>query len=329
MGREPLPCDSARERADAIVFVGGCDRSGTTIVSRVIAERLSLVVLPEAFFHAAAYRRFGASATAQHALGHWRRRSWDIQQGDPRAEGALLTPYLRECMADIYAARRGTRSPLRVVESTPENIEIGSTLLAGFPEATLVHLVRDPRSVVSSLRRADFGPSTAQECARLWKQRVASGLGLELRYPERVVRLRFEDVLTTSETVDGRLGAVAPDERFSWDPDRDLLIDPTSHALQSRARGVVDPSRIDTWRSELSAADVAAIEYECRELMLAFGYELVGQPDRRSSTRRRLDAGWSILTELTIKTLRRTYRILRLGSPREWLRGSSRERGPS
>lgn len=319
-GTPPVPAKVAGEErsavhgagGDAVVFVGGCDRSGTTIVSRLIAERASLVVLPEAYFHAVAYRRYGSDVLAEQAIRHWRRRSWGLPSGDTRAHGCPLNTYLRARMTDAYESRRGIRQPLRVVESTPENIEVASILLDQFPDAVLVHVVRDPRAVVSSLRRADFGPTTAQECARLWKQRVASGLAAETNHPDRVIRLAYESALRGDSAALGRLPELLPDDRrFAWDPDRDLLADPTSRRLQSRIGEPPDPRRTDGWRTELSPQEIAAVEYECRELMQMFGYELIGVADPRSSIRRSLDTFRSALSALSIDAGRRAARILR------------------
>ncbi|MEZ5166326.1 MAG: sulfotransferase [Acidimicrobiales bacterium] len=119
MSSLPSPGADAAAARDVIVFVGGCERSGTTIISRLLAEHSSLVVLPEAYFHAVAYRRFGSTTTARMALRHWRRRSWGLRSNDLPAEDDRLAPYLRDRMADIYASRRGARSPIRVVECSP------------------------------------------------------------------------------------------------------------------------------------------------------------------------------------------------------------------
>lgn len=294
----------------AVIFVGGCDRSGTTIVSRLIAEQLGLIMLPEAYFHAVAFRRFGADVSALVALRHWRRRSWGLSVDDDRRD-MRLAPYLRECMSDIQESRRGRRTPLRTVESTPENIEIGSTLLSEFADATLVHVVRDPRAVAASLRAADFGPTTVQECARFWKQRVASGLALETSQPDRVARVRYESFLADPTDLPGPLAGVAPSRDFTFEPERDAILDPTSRQLQTQALAAVDTSRIDGWRSILTPEEVGMIEYECRELMVAFGYELEGSPDARTSTQRLLTSTRSALGELTTGSFRRLVRVAR------------------
>lgn len=296
---------------DVIVFVGGCDRSGTTVVSRIIGERANLVVLPEAYFHAVAYRKFGATATAAQGLRHWRRRSWGLSRDDRRAGDGPLATFMTEAMNDMYEARRGVRHPTRVVESTPENIEVASTLLEQFPHSHMVHVIRDPRAVVNSLRNADFGPTTAQECARFWKQRVASGLAAEAAFPGRVTRVRYEAAMTDPAVVDSIAHQIADDDRFLWEPDRDLLIDTTSRAVQARVPHPVDTSRTEAWRSRLSDTDVGTIEYECRELMQSFGYVCDGHTDARSSFRRQLDSLRSALAEPTTESIRRAARIIR------------------
>lgn len=303
---DPLPRIGVDPSAPVTIFVGGCDRSGTTVAGRVIAEELSLVAVPEAYFHAVAYRRFGPRTAASTALRHWRRRSWGITENQRgRVE---LTAFMRDEMRRLYVRQRGPSESVRVVESTPENIEIGSILLDEFPEAHLVHVVRDPRGVAASLRRVDFGPRSAQECARLWKQRVASGLALEAMYPDRVHRLRYEDLLVMPSGIGPLADLVPPDLQHEFDAGRDVMIDHTSAAVQRRSEAAIDVRRVWAWRKELSKPDIGVVEYECRELMNLFGYRADGYPDGRASTHRRLDTLRSTVGELTFGTTRRALR---------------------
>lgn len=294
----------------ALVFVGGCDRSGTTIIGRLVAERAGLVLLPEAYFHAAAFRSHGPDATAADALRQWRRRSWNLPRvaSDPDQP---LARFLLQAMAGIHERVRGRPEPLRVVETTPLNIEIASLLLDQFPGSIVVHVVRDPRAVTASLLAADFGPRTAQECARLWKQRMASGLAAAGEHPDRLVTVRYEDAIVDDAVLDDVVARLRPDPGYGWEPERDLLVDHTSAALQRRVVGGRDPSRRDAWRQRLSPRQIAAVEHECRQLMTALGYPLVGPADDRSALARRVDTLRSSLGELVIDMPRRAVRLIR------------------
>lgn len=298
----------------AVVFVGGCDRSGTTIVSRLIAERAGLLVLPEAHFHAVAFRRWGAAATAGDAVRHWRRQSWQLARvpSDPEEP---LARFLLGAMSGFHRRARGCSEPLRVIESTPLNIEIASILLAEFSGSMVVHVIRDPRAVTASLLAVDFGPRTAQQCARLWKERMASGLAAAAAHPGRVVTIRYEDVLTKVGALDEVVARLEPDPGYGWDARRDLFIDATSASVQRRVTGRPDPRRCEAWRETLTAGQIAAVEHECRQLMMALGYRLDGYVDGRSSLHRRLDALRSSVGELVIDTPRRTWRVLRALAP--------------
>ncbi|MEM7142765.1 MAG: sulfotransferase [Actinomycetota bacterium] len=300
----PVPPISTAELQQLTLFVGGCERSGTTLVGRILAERLSLVAVPEAYFHAVAFRRFGRDVVASLGLRHRRRRSWGLAATHPADR---LTAVLVDRLSILQAAA-GVERTRGTVESTPENVEIGSELLATFPDAHIVHLVRDPRAVVASLRRMDFGPCTAQECARLWKQRVASGLALEATHPDRVHRLRFEDLILPRADL-GPLGRLAPLIATDFDPDRQVMIDHTSASIQSRSGDEPDLRALWAWRRRLSMTDIAIVEHECGELMRLFGYARDGLPDGRGSTRRRVDTLCSVVGELTMCPVRRSLRL--------------------
>lgn len=265
------------------IFVAGCGRSGTTLLAALLAAHPRVVAPPEAPFLAdglAKARLPGGGYEVErlaHEIGEsWRYRLWELPPELPRelARDCSRPADLMAGLAAAFAERVGKGGADRWVDHTPAGIGYAPSLLAEFETARMVHVVRDPRAVVASVLPLDWGPVSVREAARWWLRWIGVGLAAEAAFPERVVRVGYEDLVREPEaTLRGLLSRLGlefepakMDSAAAWLPDYTR----EQHALVGRAP---DPARIDAWQSSLSAAEVATIEGELRESAAMLGYE--------------------------------------------------------
>src|SRR5262249_35071581 len=90
-------------------------------------------------------------------------------------------------------------SKRRWVDGTPENVMAIAQLVALFPRAKFIHIVRDPVAVAASMARFDrIGGERAEPSAALetWRQRVRMAHLAERAYGGDVVRrIRYEELI--------------------------------------------------------------------------------------------------------------------------------------
>jgi hypothetical protein len=182
------------------------------------------------------------------------------------------------------ARRAGLVGDVRPVEQTPELAHVAAALPLAFPEARVVHIVRDGRDVVCSLleqpwlrrgeekaddagvaygsyarfwvepeRRAEFeAASDARRAAWVWRRYVTAA-----RSSGAVtVDVRYEDLTTKTDDVAGELA------RALGAPRGPLL------AALRAAHG----SSVGRHRRDLSAEQLAEVEDEAGELLRELGY---------------------------------------------------------
>lgn len=108
---------------------------------------------------------------------------------------ASLSDMLRAFYA-AYAARH--RKP-RWGDKTPGYVLDMPLIAEILPEARFIHVIRDGRDVALSLLPLWFGPSTLEEAARWWEERVRAGRRdassvqyIEVRYERLVLDTRTE-----------------------------------------------------------------------------------------------------------------------------------------
>jgi len=240
------------------VFVVGSPRSGTTFLAGAVSAQPGFVDL-------------GEVRPVKASVERW--------LGLPEADAA------RELRSTIERVRKlSFVRDLRPVEQTPEVSFVVGAAVRAYPQATVLHIVRDGRDVVCSLleqgwlqddregeddaglaygghvrpwvepeRREEFTrASEATRAAWAWRRyltaaRAVPGHTLELRYEELAA-----DPAATAERVAERLGS---------DP-----------APLAEAFARVHARSIGRWRRELTDEQVADVEREAGALLRELGY---------------------------------------------------------
>jgi hypothetical protein len=245
---------SLRAADDRLVFVFGCPRSGTTFLAGAIGAVPGFVDLGEVHPLKAAIPELS------------------------RLEAAAAAPRLRRILDRVR--RLGLVGARRGVEQTPETALVLPAVARAFPEATLVHVVRDGRDVVCSLLERGwlsrgragtddagtaYGPqarfwvepgrerefeeaSDARRAAWAWRRYV----GAVRESGARVHEVRYESLGESAGTLAGILGCEPA---------------PLAAAL-ARAHSV----SVGRHRRELSSEELAEVESEAGPLLAAIGY---------------------------------------------------------
>lgn len=269
----------SRPDAREHVFIVGCQRSGTTWLQLLLGRHPAVATSNETHL-------------VSDYLGPLLRR-WNASERTRRATG--LRPLLsdEEVLGHLRAVARETLSRVAddgtrvVLEKTPQHALWGLELLELFPDARIVHLVRDPRDVTASLLAAseDWGSSWAADdafdAAWTWRDYMAAASVLSER-TSRFRELRYEDLY---EDPARELSTLL--DWIGLEAEVELLADAVSGTRLERLKnGTTEaPWDLDTepegffrkggsgnWREELSRSQTRVVEHVCRDLMEEKGY---------------------------------------------------------
>ena len=145
-----------------------------------------------------------------------------------------------------------------------------------FPEAQFVHLVRDPRDVALSFKRAPSGPKTVYYAAERWLQEQVRCLAFAQALSSRLFRIRYEDLLQDPE---GQVKQLFEFLGLTYDPDV-LAPDTRADRQASHTRyweNLNQPilqGNTAKYRQGLKGREIACIEGLCAPVMRTLGYEL-------------------------------------------------------
>jgi len=284
---EPLHSD-VKEPGYAMrpIFIGGCERSGTTMFGAMLGSHSQCVCVPETQFIDDIIARSAPTAGSasprqmlSQILSHERYRLFwqlplDPAAVDPAELGSTL-PELLSWLVQAYGRRSGKSSASVWVDHTPTNFRRGRTLLRMFPDAKFVHLVRDGRAVAASLLPLDWGPNNVLHAAEFWLARCAPGLAAELEWgPGRVLRVRYEDLLSQPEA---SMRLVADFVGLKYEP---AMISAGGHRpsryhlRQHRLVGQApDPARQERWQQVFTRRQVEIFEAEAGDFLETLGYQ--------------------------------------------------------
>jgi hypothetical protein len=298
VGTDPTP--EARGPMPVIV---GCPRSGTTLLAVMLDSHPQIAIPPETAFLPELPRLAEKAGTALRreffallTTDRWNVSNWNDLGIDKDAYWrrlcALQTFSITGGLRALYGMYADGLGKRLYGEKTPADTHCMPQIEAYLPEARFIHIVRDPRDVVLSLRRTTAGRSV-EGTAQIWVDMVslarASGTQVghyhEVRYEDLVLapeaELRsicdFLELDYASQMLDYRTSGARHVGHLG---DRLLPGGRATVPRESRARlheNLAQPlrkDRVHNWRQEMSADDRAKVEAIAAPLMREIGYEI-------------------------------------------------------
>ena len=300
-GAEPEPLPAFYRRP---VFVVGHRKTGTTLLLDLLDGHPRLAALPGESNHFVTFlpRVDGlppeqVAAEAQRwwllrlispsgippfwALG----RPWKLPH-DPYARFSRRLLELAAANPDrdvlgLAAVAISAGEPVAWVEKTPGQEHVLDAILERYPEASFVHVVRDPRSVAAAIARLDSATGRATDMVEIGlavrrsfsaAERNAGRLG-----GDRYLVLRYEDLVVDPEA------AMRRTSRFLGIDWADSLLVPTVGGVEAtsnsawaerKVTGRIEGGRLDLWRDELDERPAELVVGAVGAVGRRMGYDL-------------------------------------------------------
>lgn len=266
------------------IFIGGCSRSGTTLLGAMLGAHSRIVTTPESHFKTEVYALLNRPSDEidfalekiilHHRFRHWSLLLQDKQTIIKHAQGSYSQLIL--LLAEAYGRKKLKKtSPQFWVDHTPSNVNYAHLLQALFPDLKMIHIVRDGRAVAASIIPLDWGPNTAIGAAHFWLESLAFGIVAEAYIgPQCSFRVAYESLVSDPE---GTMQSIC---RFVDVPFEESMVkgegfDPpaytrSQHQLIGKAP---EKSVIYKWRKQLSRRQIEEFEAVTADMLVYLGYE--------------------------------------------------------
>ncbi len=256
------------------VFIGGCDRSGTTFLASLLGSSKKVCVTPESQFFVECQNEHDYLEAYKN---HMRFKIWDVQK--KHLDGLKTTNVQSEDMIQLVRAYEASRQESDAeiwLDHTPSNIKNPIFLKNNFVDSKFIHIVRDGRGVASSFTKLNWGPVNIYSSASWWVESICFGLVAErVLGKEFCLRVRYEDVLNNPRIeltkICNFIGVNFEEEMLSSNGFNIPKYTSRQHLLVNEQ---VDKRKIFDWENILTQRDIELFENRTNELLLFFGYKL-------------------------------------------------------
>ena len=248
------------DAAAGCAFIVGAPRSGTTLLRNLFRQDPRFLCPEETHFFRwidpCCSTYFRDQLLHNPTLVHHRQLDGISEAGFARlldespSREALLFNYLQQ-----LRSARGLGEDTVFLEKTPQHVYSMAFIHAVLPQARFIHLVRSPLNVVTSLVRGrQFEPQPLQGAINFWREAQLVAKSFADQHPDRVMRVRYEDLTQDPGTTMASLYA--------------FLREPMPPGLDFSA---VQPAQ-DSYREHLDLRQRTQVLSETRELAAALGY---------------------------------------------------------
>ena len=252
------------------VFVVGGPRSGTTLLSAMLAAHSAFDCGPETHFLSRWSRMARSERERILDPADWPERAtayvcslslgkspihpmYDLEREEVRAWMAVQPPSLAAMLESLTAQRALRNGAPRGVEKTPRHLEVPELITETWPDARILRIVRDPRDAAVSLTKVPFGtPSLLTNLSVLARMNEAASEWY--REDHRALTVRYEDLVATPER---ELRRICEFVGVDYEPD---MLEDRSGATgvaaahewwKGDATGPLDSSRSGRWAEEM------------------------------------------------------------------------------
>jgi len=283
--------------APRMVFLVGCARSGTTWLQLLLSRHPGVATSQETHLFSRYISRLDQGWQFEHDPQYDRRRNTGLAAVLTADEfDALCRDFATRVLNRVLESKPGASL---VLEKTPSHVRHGKLIRRLFPDAYFLHMVRDPRSVVSSLRAAGrswgrhWAPTGPAAGAYMWRADVSAGIAIG-ELTDRYRELRYESL--SADPV-GELRGVLDwlglpvDDAFCREAveanDIERLkrggaeSNGAAWSLKDEPEGFYRKGAVQGWAEELTPGEVAVVEHIAGPLMSRFGYERTTRVKRR------------------------------------------------
>lgn len=278
-----------------MIFLVGARRSGTNWLQRIVAAHPDVAMVPSE-----TYLFSRGIKPLRERLHHgvlWSPGTAHVHM-DPRVMAGSLRELCDRVFLPFLEAAPGRT---RVAERTPEHVTCLDVIGEIYPDAHVVHIVRDGRDVARSLLGQGWrsAPGSMEEAAAEWRDCVEAGEAAG-RTLERYRTVRYEAMLADPPT--------HVTELFAW-----LGLDASDPVVDGALIEAEVPFNSDPgapavgagkWREEFTEADLATFMTVAGETLARLGYDTgvapaerreslatAPEPKRRRGLRRKAGAG--------------------------------------
>jgi hypothetical protein len=282
--------------SDRPIFVVGCPRSGTTMLSLMIHAHPRMAMPPESRFLVKEWRKrakFGDLSTPDQRMKLAKAcvrsgsKVRDLGLDPQETLDAILAapPTMGSAFGTIFKMYADRHGKPRWGDKRPAYYQEVDVLLRLFPDAQIVHIVRDGRSNVASLKKMPWWPYDSIGSMAAWSQAEYCSRRNQKRLPADTFHvIRYESLVADPEPVLHELCRFL-DEEFHpamLEPSEVRDVVPEKKTWHGNLKQSVNTDQVESWRKGLDPWELGLMETVLRRKLKRWNYPISGAGERPS-----------------------------------------------
>ncbi len=264
-------------KTKAPFFILGLPRSGTTLLRDLLRSHPNIAIPNESHFMVRLYQMFGDPQSDQDALQilKWLKRLDHFQRFDIEVdiEQFKKKRSYKDIINYIYNIYAQKLHKIRWGDKTPGYLRHVPILLKLFPDALLIHIIRDGRDVALSNIVQKFGPNNVACAAIQWKKTLVIHERLKQICPaSQYLEVQYEQLLMQPRLVLEKVCG------FLSEPFTEEILTATRDGLYTNISSVqsqhIDASNCFKWKSKMRQDQLKIFESIAGDVLIYFGYDV-------------------------------------------------------
>lgn len=283
-------------KLDNPIFIVGCPRSGTTKLAAILNKHSQIASATEThFFNFVSKGKYDwknfSSNNLKKILDESRIIDFiklanldpetlldEFQEPDDSIKESNLAVedfYKKKVFNLLIKNYLSKKNKSRICEKTPQHLQNIEEILRLYPQAKIIHMIRDGRDTVNSLLKMPWRPKGLLNNARFWSHYIKMGKKESLR-PE-VITIKYENLMERPQDVlvniCNFIGENFEDSLLNDSQEPDNLFSSWESSWKHKSKQELDASRVNAWTRELSKDDQIILDWALHKDLLEFGYK--------------------------------------------------------
>ena len=280
--------------SDRPIFVLGCPRSGTTLLQLMLHAHPRIAIPPETRFLIDVYNSrngFGdlreeanRRALAAAITGARKTLFYDLGLNAREVTAEIVTgpPTLGSALGAVFRAYARRFGKPRWGDKRPGYYQYIPALLRLFPDAQIVHLIRDGRDCVASLKAMPWFQHDIYVAIATWLEAIAAGRRAARSLPPgSYVELRYEHLAASpAQQLAGLCEFLGEEYDPAMAEPRRVagIAIPDRKTWHAGTHSEVTPALTGAWQHRLEPWEISLCDTAMGRRLQALGYELSGAP---------------------------------------------------
>ena len=197
--------------SDQPIFIVGCERSGTTMLRLLLNEHSNIALPPQTKFSRKLYKRRMLFGDLNNGENIDKIIEWMLQRetNTKLIDLKLDSSHLRELWANcttlgeitgtVFQQYSETRHKPRWGDKRPYYIRYIPQLIKLYPDARIIHIIRDGRDCVASLKKMPWWRKNVMYSMLNWRHSIRMGSLAARVYKNQFMEVRYEDIIRQPE----------------------------------------------------------------------------------------------------------------------------------